>query len=111
MYVHYQPYLTEKQYHKICKYWKKINHLQFKIEHFDFSEMDYCENSEEDEEIIRECENKNAAISAKINLLRSKLFFLQEEYVNYIDKIGMCLLDRSQNEILFQLINDGLIIQ
>jgi hypothetical protein len=91
--------LTEKQFRKICRYWKIIEKLQYKVDHFNW----YASYSSE----CKECKER---VINKFDELNLKVKHFEEEYENYIHKLGFHLKDKTQNEHLYQLLNDGIVL-
>lgn len=102
-------YLNIKQYKNICKYWTIITTLKYKLNNFDYSKYMSYEEYSDDEETISECIKYNDLIQARNQILTGKLEYYELEYANYINKLGFKFGDRTQDEILFNLLNDGLI--
>ena len=85
-------YLTSIQYNKICKYWRFIHELSYKLEHFDYSD--------DDEEAITD---------SYFEKVKEKLNYQQQEYEKYIISIGFELGNRTYDEKLFDLLNNGIV--
>lgn len=102
-------YINETQYNKICKYWNIINNLTYKLENFNYSKYKYYELSE-DEETIKDCNLHNKRINKMYKLLIEKINYYENEYIAYINKIGFKFNDSEQNECLFNLLNNGVIL-
>jgi len=106
----YNNYLTPVQYNKICKYWRYINKVSCKLENFDYSQYKYYHEYADDEETITECINYNNEIYNYREKLKGKLIYYQKEYEKYINSIGFELINRTYDEILFNLLNDGIVL-
>lgn len=103
-------YLNVKEYNMICKYWRIIEKYKSKLENFDYSKYMSYEEFSDDEETISECVEHNKYISNRYKKLEGRLNYYEQEYVNYVKKIGYELNDRSQNENLFNLLNNGILL-
>lgn len=102
-------YLTVIQFNRICKYWRIFESLKYKFENFDNSKyMDWDEYT--DEETIIECIKNNKRVDYRYDHLMWKMEYYEREYVNYIKEIGFELGDAKQDEILFNLLNNGIVI-
>ena len=75
-------YLNVRQYNTICKYWKNMEKYKSKIEKFGYSKYRLKERSES----------------------------YEQEYFNYVIKIGYELNDRTQDECLFNFLNNGILL-
>ena len=107
-----EPYLKQSQYEKIISYWKHFERLEMRIE-ISTTMFDYIDPDEEeylDEEELNELDERNKALEGRIEQMRNTLFFLQQEYEMYINRIGYRLNDQSCDEHLFNLINSGIVI-
>ena len=104
-------YLNIKQYNAICKYWRIIEKYKSKIDNFHLyvTYKDYNEFSD-DEEIIAECVEHNNRIDKRFENLIGRLNYYEQEYTNYVNKIGYKLNDQTQNESLFNLLNNGILL-
>lgn len=106
-------YLSENQYNKICKYWNVVNNLNKKIKHFERinykNYMDY-EYSDDDDEYKQICITNNQNIDNARENLTDELNYYEKEYVKYLNKIGLRLNDQTQNEHLFNLLNNGILL-
>lgn len=104
-------YLTKIQYNKINKYWEIINKISYKLENFDYSKyMSYEYYSDDDEETIIECLKNNKKIDNYKEKLEGKFTYYQQEYEKYINSIGFELNDTTYDEHLFNLLNNGIIL-
>ncbi len=106
-----KTYLNEKQYNMICKYWRIIEKYKSKLENFDYSSkyMSY-EESSDDEETIAKCVEYNKRIEKHYHKLQGRLNYYEQEYVIYIHNIGYKFNDKTQNEHLFNLLNNGILL-
>lgn len=110
--------LTEQQYNKILRFWKHIKNIEKQLDELEPIICNYMGYSEADEINWKGYEVSRAEhdlyeqdmISTKSSELLSKLDYYNNEYVAYINSIGFVLGDYSQSEILFQLLNHGIII-
>ena len=100
-------YLNEKQYNAICKYWKIIENYKSKLDNFKY--MSYEEYSDDEETVAEYIEN-NEHVDLRYNILQGRLKHYEEEYMNYLYSIGYKFNDQSQNEHLFNLINNGILL-
>ena len=109
VYKNYSSYLTQIQYNSICKYWRIINKLNSQIENFDYSMIHKtaCVLCTFDSNSCTICLSNNPYIKL-LNKLKGKLQYYQEEYEKYITKSGFKFSDQTQDEALFQLINNGI---
>ena len=106
----FNNYLNPNQYNKICKYWKFINETSYKLEHFDYSKYQSYQEYSDDEEVISECIKCNKKLDNYVEKLRGRLNYYQNEYEKYINSIGFELSNRTYDEILFNLLNDGIVL-
>ncbi len=104
-------YLNVKQYNIIVKYWKIIEKYKSKLKNFHYSNkyMSY-EEFTDDEETIEECIKHNTSVSEHFKKLQGLLNYYEQEYENYINKIGYNLNEQNQNEHLFNLLNNGILL-
>jgi hypothetical protein len=104
-------YLNIKQYNAICKYWRIIEKYKSKIDnlHLYLKYKDYNETSD-DEEMIAECVEHNNRIDKHFEKLKGQLNYYEQEYANYVNKIGYTFNDQTQNEYLFNLLNNGILL-
>jgi len=106
----FNNYLTAIQYNRICKYWKVFEKISYKLENFNYSNYRYYEEFSDDEETILECIEHNEKLDIYIQKLRGKLIYYQQEYEKYINYIGFELNDRTYDETLFNLLNNGIVL-
>jgi hypothetical protein len=106
----FNTYLTTKQYNKIIKYWTYINKISHKIKNFDYSKYEWYEEYSDDEEHIIECKTHNKKLDDKIDQLYWHSCYYYQEYEKYINSIGYELNNRTYDEILFNLLNDGIVL-
>ena len=71
--------------------------------------MSYEEFSD-DEDFIIKCVENNQKLNNNLEEIKSKLNYYQQEYEKYLDSIGLELNDRTYDEILFNLLNNGIIL-
>lgn len=90
--------LTRIQYNKICKYWKVIDNISCKLSGFDY--LQYCSSHYRQEQ----------ELSTYIENLKGKITYYEQEYEKYINSIGFVLNDRTYDEELFQLLNNGIVL-
>ena len=102
-------YLTIRQYNTICKYWKIIRKYKSKIDNFDYSKYKNYKYLD-DEEIITKCIEHNNNLNQCYRQLQGRLTYFKQEYIIYVNKIGYKFNDHSQNEHLFNLLNNGYIL-
>ncbi len=108
--------LTEKQYNKIVKYWSKIEKLENKINKYsNYIQVNIGINYGESLDIDEVNKAINYFVSARdaleqYELFKNELTYLKSEYKNYINELGYQFSDRNQDEKLFQLINNGILI-
>ena len=102
------PYLTQKQYDSICKFWRLMNKCNSKLEDLYSCEMKTYEEFTDDEETIAECVEHNNRITRWREKFQSRLQYYETEYATYVNKIGYQFNDRSQPERLFCLLNMGI---
>jgi hypothetical protein len=105
-----KTYLNAKQYNVICKYWRLIEKYKSKIENFDYSNYSCYEEFTDDEETIAECVEHNNRISKRYEKLEGRLNYYEQEYENYVNNIGYKFNDQTQNEHLFNLLNNGILL-
>lgn len=103
-------YLTDKQIRHIQRYWKQIE-----IDPHEHFNGDYWVGQNPDE--YRRCGiymkyNKTKFISIEDERQRydSYIEYLQKEYKEYLNKLGYELENRSYNEILYNFLNEGFIM-
>jgi hypothetical protein len=106
----FNNYLNPIQYNKICKYWRFINEISYKLENFDYSKYESYQEYSDDEETISRCIERNNKLDRCLEKLKEKLNYYQQEYEKYINSIGFELGNRTYDEILFNLLNDGIIL-
>lgn len=105
-------YLTERQFNTLCRYWKTIERLREKaswpLRYVSFDEYDdYAMDAEEME--LRMAHNKKIRDSHKRTL--GRLAYFEQEYDNYVvQQLGYQFNDGSQDEALFQLLNNGILL-
>ena len=102
-------YLNPSQYNKICKYWKFMNDTLYKLEHVKYVYKDYQEYSDDEEHITR-CTTYNRKVDRYHEKNRGMLNYYQQEYEKYINSIGFELGNRTYDEILFHLLNEGIVL-
>ena len=117
MHAELRAYLTEKQYNKICKYWRIINKYEDKVEkstiRYDFLTYEQYSDSEDEGNISykEHCDNHNATVCSKHTALINKLTYFNDEYDKYItNKLHYKFHDDAYPERLFQLLNNGIIM-
>jgi uncharacterized FAD-dependent dehydrogenase len=103
-------YLTATEFNKIIKYWKYIEKLTAKIEGFNYSIYQNYEDFSDDDETIESVKRHNNRLDVIIENLRGKLRNYERSYEDYVKRLGYKLNDRSQDEVLFNLLNNGIII-
>lgn len=111
--------LTEKQYNKIIKYWSKIEKLENRIYYYgcyinqinDGDPWLYNDffDTEDIDDAINQLE-KTKKVLEQYDCLKNELKYLKSEYENYINELGYQFSDTNQDEKLFQLINNGILI-
>lgn len=106
----FKKYLTTIQYNKICKYWKLIDKISYKLDNFDYSKYKWYEDFSDDEETILEFIEYNEKLDGYIEKLRGKLNYYQQEYEKYINYIGFTLNNRTYDDVLFELLNNGIVL-
>ncbi len=110
--------LQEKQYNKIIKYWAKIEKLEKKIakyskyisnfDNFEEPYNGYLDMEDVDNTIDKLMTYRRALETYE--MYQNELQYIKDEYEKYIYKLGYQFSDISQDEKLFQLINNGIII-
>ena len=103
-------YLSQIQYNKICKYWKIIEKYSYKVEHFNYNNYKSYEKYSDDEERSKECIENNKRIDDNLQKIKNKLNYYEQEYEKYINTIGFELNNRNYDEHLFNLLNNGMIL-
>jgi len=103
-------YLTTIQYNKICKYWKVFEKISYKLDNINYSKYKSYEEFSDDEETILEYVEHNKKLDNYIEKLKGELIYHQQEYETYINSIGFKLNDITYDETLFNLLNNGIII-
>lgn len=104
-------YINEMQFSKICKYWRIIDNHKLMLNSFDWTKsISFDEFSDEDEELLKIYANHNKQIELCYQMLERKIKYYEEEYANYLLKQGLALNDQNQNEHLFNLLNNGIIL-
>ena len=104
-------YLTEKQFQKICRYWRIIDKLEYKISNYNWLKLKTIEEFSDDEETVIKHKTHNEYFVNEYDELNLKLNHFEEEYANYIHKLGFELNDKTQNEHLYYLLNDGICLK
>ncbi len=104
--------LSAIEYNNICKYWRIFEKLNDKLTNFNkrYKYKNYSNEYDSDDEISASIEYNNK-IRNNYSILENKLKYFEKEYVNYINKIGLKLNDPSQDEYLFNLLNNGIILK
>ena len=110
MNISLNTYLNIKQYNVICKYWRIIEKYKSKLDNFDYSKYMSYEEFTDDEETIAEHIEHNNRIDKRYEKLQSRFNYYEQEYVNYVNKIGYKFNDQTQNEHLFNLLNNGILL-
>jgi hypothetical protein len=100
-------YLTVRQYNAICRYWRLIEMYKSKIAHIDYSRYS-CYEESDDEDYIAECVRTNTRLDNYMEKLGGLLAYYEQAYVDYVDRIGYKFNDQTQDEHLFNLLNNGL---
>ena len=73
--------------------------------------MSYDEEDEDDdEEFVEGCIERNKEINKQYAEISEQLKHCEEEYAKYVNKIGFELNDQSQEECLFNLLNNGILL-
>lgn len=112
--------LSKKQYNKVVRFWKHINHIkkQLKIlkiiisEYLGYCDYDYDEINWNSYEVM-DAENilyEKEIIPTKSSEFLSQLAYYETEYEKYINSIGFELGNYRQSETLFHLLNHGFYI-
>jgi len=105
-----EKYLTMRQYRTIIKYWKIIENVKKHIEKLNLPE--YCNSDNSIANInyyYNPFSDDRDSIISGIHYIGT-LDYFEKEYIQYIHKIGYKLSDQSQDECLFQLLNNGLLL-
>ena len=105
---HYKNYLTERQFNHICKYWIIVNKLNKQMVNTNWSKLEYDSLYDSDDYVLK-CIDYNANLHDKYLRLVGKIQYYDEEIKKYINRIGYELNDQSQDEKLFNLLNNGLL--
>ena len=105
---HYKNYLTERQFNHICKYWIIVNKLNKQMVNTNWSKLEYDSLYDSDDYVLK-CIDYNANLHYKYLRLVGKIQYYDEEIKKYIIRIGYELNDQSQDEKLFNLLNNGLL--
>ncbi len=105
----FDNYLTFNQYNKICKYWKIIEKISHKINQFKYVKYKTYDVYDDEEEILK-CIKYNKKLDKYFEEQNGKLNYFQQEYEKYINSIGFKLNDRTYDESIFSLLNDGIVI-
>ncbi len=105
-------YLDMKQYNTIRKYWRIIKKYELKIDnaYTRYDAVAYYELESDDEDQNNEIYKHNERIDELIYTLKGKLDYYEKEYTNYVNKIGYKFNDQTQDEQLFNLLNNGIMI-
>jgi hypothetical protein len=101
-----------KQYNTIRKYWRIIKKYELKIDnaYTRYDAVAYYELESDDEDQNNEIYKHNERIDELIYTLKGKLDYYEKEYTNYVNKIGYKFNDQTQDEQLFNLLNNGIMI-
>jgi hypothetical protein len=110
MNISLEKYLSIKEYNKICKYWRIIEKIKCKIDNFNYSNYMSYEEYSDNEEYITNCIIHNNVVKNRYITLNKKLNYFEDEYANYIKKLGFNFSDNTQDECLFQLLNNGILL-
>jgi hypothetical protein len=103
-----EEYLTEKQFRKICQYWKRMDKLN---EHLDRPLTYRRYNEYMPDELIEETLRHNQELTTHHENIHSLLQYFETEYATYVESLGYQLRDASQPEILFNLLNNGILVE
>lgn len=101
------PFLTERQYQRICRYWNMLETLKAKSERKP-NLLPYDEYM--DEETIEKHLLHNKRLSEIHTNTLGKVLYFEQEYEAYVHSLGFSLNDGSQDEALFQLLNNGILL-
>ena len=103
------PFLSQIKYNKICKYWSIIENITYKLDNFNFKRYETDYKEEDDKEYIKGNAH-NKKIDSYHEKLVCKLKYYKQEYEKYINKIGFELNDQTYDEYLFNLLNNGIVL-
>jgi len=105
-------FLNKKQIDKICKYWRVILQYNHDIENFNYAGFNvYTVYYDDDDENIKEMLNYNKRLQTRLDTLNNRRAYFEAEYEKYLERNNMQLGDPSYDEILFNFINNGVVIQ
>ena len=90
-------YLSEKQYNYICRYWKNIERMKNKLNRYVHAYPWWEDGGTDDECEPDPCYER----------MYGEIQYLEEEYAKYVKQIGFEFNDRTQDETLFMLLNEG----
>ena len=94
----------------ICKYWRIIQKYKSKLENVNYSKYMSYEEFTDDEETITDCVEHNNRIFKCHEKLQGLLNYYEQQYAKYVNKIGYTFNDQTQNEHLFNLLNNGILL-
>ena len=88
--------ISSSQYNNICQHWKTIEELIYELNHIHYSKKK------------TESVEYNQKIETKVKILMEKLDYHQKEYEKYINDIGLQLNNQNYDDMLFNLLNNGI---
>lgn len=106
----FNKFLNQRQYNTICKYLKIIDRLNKEKNILDqtsrYKTYDYLSG----DDYILKCIDYNNQLDDQREELHDKLMYYEQEYNKYINKIGLELNDTTQDEHLFNLLNNNILL-
>ncbi len=117
-------YLSQSQYNRILKYWKLIGDTSDKLEQYEdydyniyiYDTAKHCGRSgmnKYNDMTLGQAlglRHNRKQINKELYRLRGLLAYYQQEYEKYIKTIGYTLDDRTYDEKLFNILNNGILI-
>ena len=108
-------YFNLKQYNTILKYWSIIESLKNKVEKFNNLHNNYTMYAYSDYHYEKEDIDRSYTMRFKLenyyDNLMGKLQYFEEEYKKYVFNIEYELNNQNYDETLFNLLNNGIIIE
>lgn len=85
--------------------------LMYKIKNFNWSmRKSHREFRYLDDESIEECLAYNKNIEKNYYQLKGQFEYIENEYIEYVKKLGFIFKDQSQDDCLFELLNNGILL-
>jgi hypothetical protein len=106
----FNKFLNQRQYDTICKYFKIIERLNKEKKILDQTSRYQTYDYWSDDDYILKCIDYNNRLNNQYKEIQDKLIYYEQEYNKYINKIGFKLNDTTQDEHLFNLLNNNILL-